>query len=467
MLDETISDSNFDLDGELFNSAYLNLTSKINTLLLHDFQIEIDELTEKVSKKFQEKPNLPGVIVTEKGQLVGMISRAKFTQHMSRPYSLELFLNRPIKSLYDLLKTDILLISGNTSVVKGMQKLLERPLELMQEPIVVEVTPQVYKLLDIHQLMIAHSEVHLYATRLIGKLCRQLKLNNEKFKELATVDGLTQLANRRRFDEYLAREWQRAAREQKPISLVLTDIDFFKRYNDTYGHQGGDDCLRSCAAAIKESVKRATDLAARYGGEEFAVILPNTEASDAAYVVEEIRGNIAALKIVHAKSAVSRYVTFSFGIATLIPGRNESFENLIVAADKALYQAKEAGRDRYCIYSSHLDTKPLIKAKNLKAQNRQKQGDSTSISSSGLSSPVSSPISKSNSKASASLLRSNTFSLPSSNKQSNKPAVKKQQYKQKSNSEKQRIASVGSKEENNSYAVDAIRLATLRTNLSR
>ncbi len=345
-------DNNLNFNHKLFNSSCLTLTDKINLLPLHESQIEVEQLTKKIWQKFNSHPLLPGVILTEKGQLVGMISRHKFTEHMSRPLSLDLFLNRPIKSLFSALKTEMLLLSGNTSIVKATHFSLERPLDLRAEPIVVEVAPQVYKLLDIHQLMIAGAQVHLYAIRLLGKVCKQLQLKNEQLNALATIDKLTQLANRRRFDEYLNMEWSRAAREQKPLSLILCDLDFFKAYNDTYGHLAGDKCLRSCAQVINSSVKRATDLAARYGGEEMAVILPNTCAHETAVIVEEIRANLASLKIVHEGSQVSPYVTFSFGLASLIPGPNESVEKIIQAADVALYQAKYAGRNRYKIYCS-------------------------------------------------------------------------------------------------------------------
>ncbi len=182
------------------------------------------------------------------------------------------------------------------------------------------------------------------------RLYRQLEEANFELQRLATVDGLTQVANRRRFDEYLENEWRRMMREQLPLSLILSDIDCFKLYNDTYGHQSGDDCLRKVAQVMQTAAKRTIDLLARYGGEEFAVILPNTEQLGAIQVAEDIRVGVRGLALTHARSRMTNVLTVSLGIATTIPHRNSSPEKLIMAADRALYQAKAEGRDRYCTH---------------------------------------------------------------------------------------------------------------------
>jgi diguanylate cyclase (GGDEF)-like protein len=168
----------------------------------------------------------------------------------------------------------------------------------------------------------------------------------QQVQRLASSDGLTQIANRRRFDEYLDQEWQRMAREGAPLSLILCDIDFFKTYNDTYGHQAGDNCLQQVAQAISFAVKRPADLVARYGGEEFAVILPHTDAQGAAQIAEKIRSQVQVLQIAHAGSQVSQYITLSLGVASTVLFHESSPAVLIAAADKSLYQAKAEGRDR-------------------------------------------------------------------------------------------------------------------------
>ncbi|MBD2742813.1 PleD family two-component system response regulator [Coleofasciculus sp. FACHB-1120] len=169
---------------------------------------------------------------------------------------------------------------------------------------------------------------------------------NLKLQRLASLDSLTGVANRRQFNESLNKEWQRMAREQFPLSLILGDIDYFKKYNDTYGHLAGDFCLQQVAQAISRAIRRPADILARYGGEEFAVILPNTKAEGALKVAEAVRHEVLNLKIAHAQSAVNKYVTLSLGVFTLVPQYNSDPSTLIAAADKALYEAKEQGRNR-------------------------------------------------------------------------------------------------------------------------
>jgi diguanylate cyclase (GGDEF)-like protein len=177
-----------------------------------------------------------------------------------------------------------------------------------------------------------------------------LRKANQELRRLATLDGLTQVANRLQFDEYIHQEWRRSAREQEPLSLILCDVDYFKRYNDTYGHQKGDDCLRAIAKAITRSVRRPADLIARYGGEEFAIVLPNTKAQGAIQVASTIQAEVQQLAIPHEQSLVSQYVTLSLGVCSTVPPRDSgpmapSVEDLIACTDKALYEAKEKGRN--------------------------------------------------------------------------------------------------------------------------
>lgn len=178
-----------------------------------------------------------------------------------------------------------------------------------------------------------------------AQLSRELEQANQELKRLASEDSLTQLANRRQFDTYLSQEWKRMTRDKTPLSLIMCDIDFFKAYNDTFGHQAGDRCLQQVAKAISLAVKRPADLVARYGGEEFAVILPNTDTEGALQVANEIRVNIRALEISHYTKA-SSYITLSFGIASAIPTPTTFPDILITNADKALYTAKAEGHDR-------------------------------------------------------------------------------------------------------------------------
>jgi diguanylate cyclase (GGDEF)-like protein/PAS domain S-box-containing protein len=165
-------------------------------------------------------------------------------------------------------------------------------------------------------------------------------------QQLAALDGLTNIPNRRSFDEKLSFEWRRALRKNEPLSLILADVDFFKRYNDHYGHQGGDECLKAVSAIFKQHIFRVADMAARYGGEEFAVILPGTELDDAIKVAERIRSNVEAMAMPHAKSDVSPWVTLSLGVACIYPNEANQSNTVISLADQALYLAKGNGRNR-------------------------------------------------------------------------------------------------------------------------
>jgi diguanylate cyclase (GGDEF)-like protein len=168
----------------------------------------------------------------------------------------------------------------------------------------------------------------------------------DKLAALATSDGLTGIANRRHFDERLAEEWARAKRDGTPLSLLLIDVDHFKRFNDQYGHQAGDACLRSLARILAAQVRRPADLAARYGGEEFALLLPNTGADGCVEVSERVREALRELGMLHALNPPSKLVTVSLGGATNIPALAVADDSLVAAADRALYAAKESGRDR-------------------------------------------------------------------------------------------------------------------------
>lgn len=167
---------------------------------------------------------------------------------------------------------------------------------------------------------------------------------------LASSDGLTQIANRRRFDEYLTDQWQKMACVRAPLSVLLCDIDCFKQYNDTYGHPAGDDCLKLIVKALNSATYRSNDLLARYGGEEFAAILPQTDLKQALNVAQRMQEAIADLKIPHSASATGPYVTLSIGIASLIPSEQQPASFLLDEADRKLYDAKHQGRN-YIAYN--------------------------------------------------------------------------------------------------------------------
>ena len=175
-----------------------------------------------------------------------------------------------------------------------------------------------------------------------------LKFQSDLLRKLVFLDGLTGVFNRRYFDQQISTEWSRSARNNTPLSLVLLDVDFFKLYNDRYGHQAGDDALRLIGNALKSCLRRPADLVARYGGEEFACILPETSYEDALAISNELETKIRSLAIAHLSSEAASVVTISVGLATRAGNADGDVTSLIGLADNLLYQAKHSGRARVC-----------------------------------------------------------------------------------------------------------------------
>ena len=175
-----------------------------------------------------------------------------------------------------------------------------------------------------------------------------LKQQADQLRDIALLDGLTGVANRRRFDQELAVLWRQCLRNRTPLSLVMLDVDYFKRYNDRYGHQMGDSCLQQVADTLKRSLQRPQDLVARYGGEEFICILPETDFAGACHMAGQLQRGIESLGLAHASSDVSHVVTASIGVVTQIPELTSNTDALVEQADQQLYRAKQEGRARIC-----------------------------------------------------------------------------------------------------------------------
>ena len=178
------------------------------------------------------------------------------------------------------------------------------------------------------------------------ELEKSLRASNKQLELLSALDGLTGIANRRTFEKFLEREWKSSMRHTQPVTAIMMDIDFFKLYNDTYGHQAGDDCLKKVARTIEKSLRRPGDLVARYGGEEFVAILSDTSQKGAFSLAEKVRASVEALEIPHQASPVNKFVTISLGVASRVPERGDASSILISEADQSLYKAKQEGRNR-------------------------------------------------------------------------------------------------------------------------
>jgi diguanylate cyclase (GGDEF)-like protein len=228
--------------------------------------------------------------------------------------------------------------------------------ELYQPQIITAITTIAFLLLIVifllgvtRQLNRAHhalAHLNINLEKQVQERTVDLQKSNARLERLSNIDGLTNIHNRRYFDSSLKYEWKRHNRSQSPISMILCDIDFFKKYNDTYGHLAGDACLKQVAKAIQKSSNRPSDVVARYGGEEFALILPETDLEGAVTLAKEIKRAIDNLKIEHTTSLVKPIISMSFGIATVVPAPNQEPEILISLSDSALYQSKEKGRDK-------------------------------------------------------------------------------------------------------------------------
>ena len=330
----------------------LQYNSTLATLPLHTISLQLNDPCHKISQAFEDNPGLPGVLLFDNGDFHSMVSRQRFFEIMNQPYSKDLFSQRKIRKLAQKFNSKPLVFTSDTLISKAVESCLQRPSEQLTEPLVI-MNKSANFIVDIHELLRAHA--HIFSatvTKLQAEIAQsnllreKLEQANREAEQLARLDGLTGIPNRRQMDEYLSSEWQRCVRDKTLLAVILIDIDFFKAFNDTYGHQSGDDVLARVARCLSQQIHRPADMVARYGGEEFLTILPDTSIKGALALAEKIRHAVYELRIPTKSSVAGAFLSISCGVSCLNPLEENMLDDVICLADKALYNAKLNGRNR-------------------------------------------------------------------------------------------------------------------------
>ncbi|MBN1959285.1 MAG: GGDEF domain-containing protein [Desulfuromonadales bacterium] len=339
-------------DGDKFKYSRLQHNSTLVCLELFSVSLQLDDPCHKISEAFKKHPGLPGVLIFDQQSFDSMISRQRFLEIMNLPYSKDLFSQRKIKKLAKRFEAEPLTFSADTYIGAAVEASLERSPREMTEPVVVEKNG-IYFILGSYELFRAHAHIFsetvktLQAEIIHSNLLREkLDQARREAEDLARLDGLTGIPNRRHMDEYLTQEWQRAMRYTSDLSVILIDIDHFKSFNDIYGHQTGDEVLVKVARCLKGQTHRPADMVSRYGGEEFLVVLPDTPIQGAQALAEKMRQAVMNMSIINSGSSVEGLLSISCGVACVTEHKKQPFDQLVSDADKALYQAKSQGRNK-------------------------------------------------------------------------------------------------------------------------
>ena len=344
--------------GESFATEGAGVASSLQTIF--------DELARYASEHFGDEERLMGAEHLAPEYIAWHCAvHAEFARQLTLLWKSRNSMNNPEETLLGFLvawlafhilgedramATQIAAIRAGATPEKAYEQFVEHHAEDHRTRALIDALQGLYRTVSIQNQELADANLLLEErvaerTSELGEANAALRVAYEKMEDLARVDGLLGIANRRHFDERFEREWKRAFRERAPIALLMIDVDHFKRYNDMYGHPAGDDCLKAVSTAIAGG-KRATDMFARYGGEEFVLLLPDTALAGAGKVASAARAAVEAAAIAHLASPVADHVTVSIGVASCIPGNPGCGAELIAAADRGLYSAKEAGRNQ-------------------------------------------------------------------------------------------------------------------------
>ncbi|MDJ1183585.1 sensor domain-containing diguanylate cyclase [Roseofilum casamattae] len=276
--------------------------------------------------------------------IVGAVFRSGKAEIVNQVRSDDRFIDREF-SMYSLICAPLKTQQG---ILGAIQISSDRPMQYTAQDLKLFMALASQAAASIQNALF-YKQLEEYSRTLEVKVAERtaaLERANQELNRLAHLDGLTKVANRRCFEDVFQKEWYRLAEEKQPLSIIVCDVDYFKRYNDTYGHQMGDECLQAIATTIATTLTNPTDLVARYGGEEFVVIMPNAQASNAWMIAQNIEREIRQLGIEHKASLVSPLITLSMGISSIVPHNAISSQEFFEIADRALYDAKKQGRDR-------------------------------------------------------------------------------------------------------------------------
>lgn len=330
----------------------LKYDSTLVELPRHQVSFQLDDPCINIARTFAAAKDLPGILIYDKTRLHSMISRTRYLEIMHLPYSKELFTLRTIGKLANHFKIPATIFPIDMYIGQAAEEALARDGKLISEPIIV-AEGESHSVIDTYTLLRSQAQIFSVTVKSLkqeisqsNELRERLEQARKEAELMARLDGLTGIPNRRHMDEYLAKEWQRALREETSLSVVLIDIDYFKAFNDRYGHQAGDEALIQVAQCLSYQAHRPADLVARYGGEEFIAVLPDTNTLGAGILAEKMRAAVERLQLINEGSQAHRVLTISCGLACLTPQTDLRIDKILQDADEALYRAKSGGRNQ-------------------------------------------------------------------------------------------------------------------------